>query len=296
MPRRQPFTALCQQAAALGKPSRADLHVHSTASDGEYSPSQVVHLARQAGLAAVALTDHDTFAGLAEAMAAAEAKIEVIPGIEITAEFDGREVHLLGYFARMDHPGLNAALEKVCDSRRVRFEEYAAKLAIPADRARLVAEATPSPGRRHVARLLIACGQAKTTDDAFRRFLKPLSGSVSPKFRIPLDEAIALVHAAGGRTSLAHPPQELEEAAFVRMKEMDLDALEAEYAWRRSAPAIRLRGIAAKLGLLTTGGSDCHGPTPVHRHIGSVNVKMESVERLRYRSACRFVNAPQVER
>lgn len=281
MPRRQPFTALCQRVAALGKPSRADLHVHSTASDGEFTPSQVVHLARQAGLAAVALTDHDTFAGLAEAMAAAEGRVEVIHGVEITAEFDGREVHLLGYFARFDHPDLNAALVKICTSRRQRFEEYCKRLMIPADRVKLVADATPSLGRRHVARLLITCGMAKTTDDAFRRCLKPLRGIVSPKHRIPLDEAIALVHAAGGCTSLAHPPEELDEAAFLHMKKMGLDALESEYAWRRSAPAIRLRDIAGRIGLLTTGGSDCHGPTPVHRHIGSVSVNAEQVQRLR---------------
>ncbi len=284
MPRRQPFTALCRQVAELNRPSRADLHVHSNCSDGEYTPSQVVMLARQGGLAAVALTDHDTLAGVPEAMAAAEGKIEVIPGVEITAEFDGREVHLLGYFIRLDHVELNAALEKVCDSRRERFHDYIAKLAIPADRAKLIADATPSLGRRHVARLLITCGTADTTDDAFRRFLAPLKGTISAKVRIPLDEAIALIHAAGGCASLAHPPADLDESAFVRMKAMGLDALEAEYAWRRSAPAIRLREIAARLGMLTTGGSDCHGAKPVHRHIGSVTIKGERVERLRERA------------
>jgi 3',5'-nucleoside bisphosphate phosphatase len=285
MPRRQPFTALCSQMAALGQPSRADLHVHTTASDGEYTPSQVVHLARQAGLAAVAITDHDTFTGIPEAQAAADGRIEVIPGVEITAEFDGREFHLLGYFARLDHQALNAALARVCASRRIRFEEYTAKLAIPSDRAKLIADSTPSLGRRHVARLVIACGMAATTDDAFRRHLAPLRGSVAPKLRIPLEEAIALLHAAGGMTSLAHPPLALDEEAIRRMQAMGLDALEAEYAWRRSAPAIRLRDIAARLGLLTTGGSDCHGPHPVHRHIGSVTVKQELVERLRSRRA-----------
>ncbi|MFO0805410.1 MAG: PHP domain-containing protein [Gemmataceae bacterium] len=281
MPRRQPFTALCQQVAALGKPRRADLHVHTVASDGEYTPSQVVHLAREAKLAAVAITDHDTFAGLPEATAAADGRIDVIPGVEITAEFDGREVHLLGYFARTYHSELNAALARICLSRRQRFEEYAAQLALPADRVKLVADSTPSLGRRHVARLLIACNLAKTTDDAFRRRLNPLRGTVPPKVRLPLEEAIALVYAAGGRTSLAHPPEAFDEAAFLRMKQMGLDALEAEYAWRRSAPAIRLRGIAAKLGLLVTGGSDCHGPKPEHRRIGSVSVKLDAVQALR---------------
>ena len=281
MPRRQPFTALCRQMAALALPSRADLHVHSTASDGEYTPSQVVHLALRAGLAAVALSDHDTLAGIAEARAAAEGRIEVVPAVEITAEFLGREVHLLGYFVRLDHPDLNAALERVCVSRRQRFEEYCEKLALPADRVKLVADTTPSLGRRHVARTLIDCGIAHTTDDAFRRFLKPLRGVVAPKVRIPVEEAIALVHDAGGRASLAHPPAEFDDAAFLRLKEMRIDALESEYAWRRSAPAIRLRGIAESLGLLTTGGSDCHGPLPPHRGIGCVTIPIDSMARLR---------------
>jgi len=286
MPRHSPFTALCTKVASLGRPSRADLHIHTTASDGEFTPSQVVALARQAKLAAVAITDHDTFAGLPEAVTSAHEHLEVIPGVEITAEFAGREVHLLGYFTRLDHPELNAALEQVRMSRRERFRDYLDKLAqrgdaIPSDRAKLVEDVASSLGRRHVARLLIACGFAATIDEAFRRHFAPLRGRIVPKRRVPLDEAIGLVHAAGGCTSLAHPPPDLEQADFRRMKGMGLDALESEYAWRRSAPAKRLREIAARLGLLVTGGSDCHGPHPVRRCIGSVTIGAEAVERLR---------------
>src|SRR5437764_4478862 len=98
MPARQPFTRLCQLAARPPAAGRADLHLHTTHSDGEYVPAQVVDLARRSGLAAVALTDHDTVGGIAAARAAAGSGLEVVPGVEISAEYDGRELHLLGYF------------------------------------------------------------------------------------------------------------------------------------------------------------------------------------------------------
>lgn len=301
MPRRSPFTALCQQLARLSNPPRADLHVHTTASDGEYTPSQVVALARQAGLCAVAITDHDTLAGVPEAMEAARAgmpgpPIEVIPGVEITTAFDGRELHLLGYFVRPDHPDLTAALAGVCASRRERFRDYVAQLAgrgqvIPGDRARLVEAGSPSLGRRHVAGLLVACGFTRSQNEAFFRFLGPLRGSVLPKERIPIGEAIRLVHDAGGAASLAHPPAELDDDQFRRLRDAGLDALEVEYAWRRSAPANRLREVAARLGFVATGGSDCHGPYPAHRRIGSYAIGADGLERLRQLAGRGCVNA-----
>src|SRR5262245_47817304 len=128
MARRSPFTALCSQLARLSLPRRADLHVHTTASDGEYTPSQVVALARQAGLCAVAITDHDTLAAVNEAMAAARdfthPAIEVVPAVEITTTFERRELHLLGYFVRPDHPELLSPLRRLCDRRRERFPDY----------------------------------------------------------------------------------------------------------------------------------------------------------------------------
>src|SRR5262245_44055416 len=127
MPSGQPFTALCRGLAELKPAQRADLHVHTTESDGAYTPGQVVDLARRVGLAAVAITDHDALAGAAMARAAARG-VDVITGVEITAEYEGREVHLLGYFLRDDDTELNAALERLRDSRRERFHAMADKL------------------------------------------------------------------------------------------------------------------------------------------------------------------------
>jgi predicted metal-dependent phosphoesterase TrpH len=240
----------------------------------------------------VAITDHDTLDGVGPALDAArdlpEPAVEVVPAVEITTDFDGRELHLLAYFGRLDHRELNAALARLRDGRRDRFHDYLAQLAergfaIPADRAQLVEEGSPSLGRRHVAGLLVACGFASSLNEAFYRLLGPLRRSVMAKDRLAMGEAIGLVHAAGGVASLAHPPLDLADEQFAALREMGLDAVEAEYAWRRPAPAIRLREIAAKLGLALTGGSDCHGPDPAHRRIGSYGIGLEELERLRGR-------------
>src|SRR5262245_53274804 len=123
MPARQPFTALCQAAGRSPHAGRADLHVHTRHSDGAYTPAQVVELARRCGLSAVAVTDHDTLAGVPFAQAAAAGSaVEVVPGVEISCEHRGRELHLLGYFVRLDDPDLNAALEHLRRGRRERFE------------------------------------------------------------------------------------------------------------------------------------------------------------------------------
>lgn len=284
--KRSSFTFLCQQVARLADPPRADLHAHTTASDGEYTPSQLVALARQAKLTAVAVTDHDTLAGVPEAVAAARDQpgraVEVVPGVELTTEFDGRELHLLGYFVRLDHAELNATLARLCDRRRDRFRDYLTKLAvIPADRARLVEERTASLGRRHVASLLVACGFARDRHEAFYRHLHPLHRDVLPKECLPIADAIRLVQEAGGVTSLAHPPADLIDGGLDRLAAAGLDGLECEYAWGRSSPAGRLRAAAARLGLVATGGSDCHGPDPAHRHVGSVTITMHALEVLR---------------
>ena len=290
MPRRSPFTTLCGRLARLGGPRRADLHVHTTASDGEFTPTQVVALARQANLAAVAVTDHDTLAAIPEAREAAGGRIEVVAGVEITAGFAGREVHLLGYFVRTDHAGLNAALQRLCERRRQRFAEYVAALAaaglvLPAEAVAPVVARSPSLGRRHLARLLVAARFARHHAEAWHRFLGPLSARVVPKLLLPVEEAIALVTAAGGVSALAHPPADLTDDDWRSLAGAGLHALEADYPARRSGTAARRRELAARLGLAVTGGSDCHGPEPLCRRIGSRGITCDEVNAVRERAA-----------
>src|SRR5581483_2718508 len=128
MPKRQPFTAVCQSAARGPRTGRADLHIHTTYSDGTYTPAQVVELARRCGLSAVAITDHDTLAGVAAARAVAPAALEVIAGVEITTEYRERELHLLAYFVRLDSPALMAALAWIRRHRFDRFHEMIRRL------------------------------------------------------------------------------------------------------------------------------------------------------------------------
>ncbi len=291
MPRTSAYTLAPSRLAQLAAPARADLHVHTTASDGEYTPSQVVALARLARLRAVAVTDHDTLAALPEARAAAGDDIELVPGVEISTAFAGREFHLLGYFVRTDHSELNAALATVCTARRGRFRDFVALLGergqtLPEDRVRLVEEATSSPGRRHVAGLLVACGHARTRTDAFHRFLNPVARTVRSKSLVPIEEAIRLVHAAGGVASLAHPPAALADEQFATLRAAGLDAVEAVYPWGRKSPAARLREIAGRFGFAVSGGSDCHGPEPAHRRIGSHALTSDEFAALRDRAAC----------
>src|ERR1043166_7872936 len=125
MPARQPFTSLCQLAARSNRSAgRADLHLHTTFSDGTYTPAQVLDLARRSGLCAIAVTDHDTLDGVALAQQAAlGSDVEVVPAVEISAEYRGGELHLLGYFVRLDDQPLQAALRRLRDARAGRFWE-----------------------------------------------------------------------------------------------------------------------------------------------------------------------------
>jgi predicted metal-dependent phosphoesterase TrpH len=291
MPRRSPFTTVGQRLAQLAHPHRADLHVHSTASDGALTPSQVVAWARQARLCAVALTDHDTLAGIAEARALAAAPLEVIAAVELTTHFANRELHLLGYFVPTDHAGFNQVLARLCEQRRDRFHDFLSQLAaagirVPTDRAKGVAEASASLGRRHVAELLVTCGFAATRGEAFRRFVAPLSNRVIPNARLPIEEAITLVRSVGGVASLAHPPDDLSEATFATLRRWGLEAVEVEYPWGRSSAGRRLRDLAGRLDLAVSGGSDCHGPQPADRRIGSHGISSAELAKLRDRCGC----------
>lgn len=288
MPRASAYTTAASRLAQLAAPARADLHTHTTASDGDYTPSQVVLLARRAGLRAVAVTDHDTLVGVAEAQRTAGTAIEVVPGVEISTSFAGREFHLLAYFVRTDHPELNAALKRVCDGRRARFRALIALVRergalLSEDRARLAEEATASLGRRHVANLVVASGAAKTRNEALQRFVHPVMKQAPVKVLIPIEEAIALVRAAGGVSSLAHPPLEMSEEEFATLKRFGLNAVEAVYPWGRSSPTARLRELAREFGLAVSGGSDCHGPDPAHRRVGSCAITADELAALRDR-------------
>jgi 3',5'-nucleoside bisphosphate phosphatase len=279
-----PFTKVCQGLAVIRDRARADLHTHTTFSDGTYTPGELVHRAATAGLKAVAITDHDTLGGIEPARVAAGGRLEVIAGVEITAEFRGSELHLLGYFVRTDDPRLAAALTELRAARRERLIEMARRLSrlgasIEEDVAAIGDDV--SVGRRHLAHILMARGYSHSRHHAFTKWLADPAVAEVSKQRIAVAEAIGLVRQAGGVTSWAHPPADADLGMLTELRDQGLQAVECVYPWPTGARGRRLRAMAEPLGLATTGGSDSHDPSPPTRAVGARTVSLDVVARIR---------------
>lgn len=286
MPARQPFTALCQAAARQPSSGRADLHIHTTFSDGTYTPAEVISLARRSGLAAVALTDHDTFAAIAEARAAAiGTNVEIVAGVEISAERHGKELHLLGYFFRTDDGALATALGRLRRERIARFREMIERLrgcGVSLDEEDVREQLDGKVlGRRHLAALLVKARKAGSVREAFLRYLGDKGRIAVPKVRLPVAEAIALVRAAGGVAAWAHPAYDGIRETLTDLRRLGLQALEVEYPAHRRSRVRELRLLAKELGLAVTGGSDCHGPGHPNRTVGAWGISGVELEILR---------------
>lgn len=293
MPRLQPFTQLCMQMAQhRGEPQRADLHLHTTHSDGDWTPEEVVRRAAERGLGAIAITDHDNCSATAVARAFArsiERAPEIIAGAEITCKYRERELHLLAYFFDTDEPGLARALTNLRVDRRKRFLEMLARLpslALSVAEEDVAARLASGHalGRRDLAVMLWKNGQVRTVAEAFLRYLHDNGPLAVPKHGLPIAEALSLVHSAGGVSSWAHPPQDVELSQVLELRDLGLDALEAIYPAYTSSRSQALKTMARTAGLAITGGSDCHGPHPVSRMIGNHGVRKSELEVLRARA------------
>ncbi len=283
MPAGQPFTALCQLAARGQYAGRVDLHVHTTHSDGAYTPAQVVDLARRAGLAALAVTDHDTLGGVPAARAAAGSAVEIVAGVEITTEYRHRELHLLSYFVALDHVGLTTALAEIRRHRLERFREMIERLrgrGVSLDDAEQRVQGAPDAlGRRHLAEMLVRARRVATVREAFLRYLGDRGDVAVPKKRLPVAEALALVRAAGGVAAWAHPAYDCTQEQLTELRALGLGAIEVEYPDVPRSRTLELRGWAGQLGLAVTGGSDCHGPG--RRCVGSCTISGAEFGQLR---------------
>jgi predicted metal-dependent phosphoesterase TrpH len=289
MPAGQPFTALCRAATRKPTTGRADLHVHTTHSDGSYTPAQVIELARRSGLAALAITDHDTLAGVAEAQHQAGARVEIVPGVEITTEYQGHELHLLGYFISLEYAPLTAALERLRLQRVTRFWDMVERLrdfgiTLEEEHIRALTQ-TRTLGRRNLAMLLVQTGQVGSLREAFVRYLSDRGRVTVPKLRLPVAEAIALVRGAGGVASWAHPSYDCNRDTLAELRAWGLAALEADYPAHRAGRGRELRSLAASFGLAVTGGSDCHGPDQPRRSVGACSISADELETLRRAAA-----------
>ncbi len=239
----------------------------------------------------MAITDHDTTAACGIARCAAGSQLEVVAGVEITTEFHGRELHLLGYFFRVDDPALHAALGVLRCDRASRFWEMIARLRLLGVRLSETALAGVGTdgtlGRRNLAELLVRDGKAATVREAFQRYLADHRQAAVPKRRLPVAEAIALVRGAGGVAAWAHPNYDCTRPALAELHGLGMAGVEVDFPSCRPSRSCVLRGWAAELGLAVTGGSDCHGAEPPSRSLGICGVTAAELAALRQRANLR---------
>lgn len=249
---------------------RIDLHVHTLASDGSDAPETVVRKAAAAGLRAVAITDHDTFAGLPEALAAGTARgIEVVPGVELSTVWGGEEVHLLGYFMDTEDTALCALMTRATDERNARNETMVQRLhdaGYPITMAELHA-AFPGQtvlGRPHIAALLVQRGCIPTVSDGMRGLLGRGKRFYVPRYNIPLEDSVRALRAAGGVPVVAHLfKYRFDDAQRTALLAAAADAgalgLEVRYTTYTPEQTAAVQALAGHFGLVPTGGSDYHG-------------------------------------
>ena len=251
-----------------------DLHAHSTASDGTDRPAALVAVAGEAGLDVVAVTDHDTTIGWAEAAAAVPAGLTVVPGLELSCRWtplNGErptELHILGYLVDPAHPGLVQALAALRDSRLGRAERMTARMAadgLPVRWERVAELAgNASVGRPHIARTLVEAGVVSSVDEAFATLLRTGSPYHEPKQDLDALAGVRLVTEAGGVAVFAHPlararGRVVGDDVVVALAGAGLAGLEVDHPDHAPADREHLRGLAGELGLLVTGSSDYHG-------------------------------------
>lgn len=264
----------------------ADLHLHTNFSDGTYTPEELVSHGKRHGLAALALTDHDTVEGCPRMAAACAGEgIEFISGTELTAELNGCELHLLAYCVDLDNEQLLTEVGRFQIVRQNRIREMVAqlnKLNIPLQAEAVFAIANcRSPGRPHVARALVQAGFCGSLDEAFERFLKVNRPAWVPKCKMSARDAIALIHQAGGVAVMAHPGLNRTDGIIPEMVEAGLDGLECFHSKHSPSASNHYLQMAEKLQLLVTGGSDCHGMNKGKPLIGSVKLPYQRVEKLK---------------
>lgn len=246
-----------------------DLHTHTTASDGRLSPEALVARAAAAGVTVLAVTDHDTVGGCAAAAAAcATAGITFVPGIEITAVLDERDVHVLGYFVDVDSAPLQQFLAVQRQHRVNRIREIAERLAahgITLDVEQILgpglSDTTRAVGRPWIARALVAAGQVASVSEAFDRWLSPGQPAFVPRIGAAPEEVFARIHEAGGLVSFAHPATTKRDERLPQYAEAGLDAIECYHSDHDEAATARYLALARDLKLAVTGGSDFHADT-----------------------------------
>jgi predicted metal-dependent phosphoesterase TrpH len=260
-----------------------DLHTHSTASDGSRAPRDVVRAARDLGLTALALTDHDTIDGLSEAQEEGRALgVRVVTGVELSAVEGDAETHLLGLHLS-DAPRLDARLRDLRSMRLTRAERIVRRLNELGVRVSLedvlAQSAGGAVGRPHIARALVNDGWATDVRDAFDRYLGNGRAAFVPKDRLSIGDAIASIHDAGGLAILAHPAQSGTRKRIEMLVGVGLDGVEVRHPSHSAEDIARLGALVEHFGLTPSGGSDWHGVAEGGRVLGMMHVPSAWLER-----------------
>ena len=277
-----------------------DLHTHSTASDGVYSPTELLHRAKDTGLRVLALTDHDSTGGLDEAAEVArKLDMDFIPGIEINTDVAGGEVHVLGYFPEYQRPAFQAVLKILRDARERRGQRMVELLNeqginVSWERVREIAQG--SVGRPHVAQALMEAGYVKSIGEAFDKYIGKGCHAYVPRYKLTPEDAVHLIASANGLPVIAHPIQlpGLDELRgwLPSLCEAGMVGLETYYGLYTPDEERALRALADEFHLIPTGGSDFHGPGLHPTPLGGRPVPYEAVDRLKAEAAKRRGQTP----
>jgi len=271
----------------------ADLHVHTNVSDSSFSPEKVVRYAKMQGLDAIAITDHDTCAAIAPAIIAAKGiDIEIIPGVELTAEMGDDEIHVLGYFIDWQDESFTKKLQELCRVRKERAKEILKRLSGQGvdlkyeDLEDIAGPDSSSLGRLHIANLLYKKGKIACVKEAFTKYIGNKSPAYVKKFKLSPKEAVDIIKDAGGVSVLAHPKTINTETKPLKdilgmLVNDGIQGIEVYHSDHNDRESSEFKKLAAEYGLLITGGSDCHGLGKKEVLLGKVKVPYELVEKLR---------------
>lgn len=267
---------------------KADLHLHSTESDGRLSPKELVRLANDLGLDVISITDHDCVDGIAPALEAAQEfpRLRVIPGVEVSTDVPRGEVHVLGYFINYRDPEFLAVLERLRDSRKVRAQKMVDKLAglgihIDWERVQQIA-GSGSVGRPHVAQAVLERGYVLSAREAFAKYIGRNGPAYVEREKLTPEQVVELIVKAGGLPVLGHPGDlDGVEGLVARLQKVGLAGLEVHYDGYSDKMIRSLASLASKYGLVATGGSDYHGlDDSSETSVGGVRIPPECIERL----------------
>ena len=271
----------------------ADLHVHTNISDSTFSPEKVVEYAKLAGLDAIAITDHDTCDAITPAtILAKDINLEIIPGVELTAEVDDDEIHILGYFIDYQNNSFTQKLKELCRVREERAKEILKRLAEQGidlkyeDLMELAGPATGSVGRLHIANLLYRKGKVACTREAFTKYIGNNCPAYVKKFKLSPKEAVDMIKSVGGVAVLAHPKTINTETRSLKdiigtLAQDGIQGIEVYHSDHSAKDSNAFKKIAEEYNLLMTGGSDCHGLGKKEVLLGKIKVPYELVEKLR---------------